>query len=111
MLFVIALGLIKLSVLFFYRRIFCPAREGKFHIITGVTIILTVVWAIGFFFAFMFKCGRHVSSSWGTIKDLTTQCAGFGLQESFGISDFIFDLIILVMPIPRVQTHGSLAVT
>ncbi|KAI4181412.1 MAG: hypothetical protein L6R41_006641 [Letrouitia leprolyta] len=71
-------GLIKLSVLFFYRRIFATA---SFILRTNIFIILIVAWTVAFFLAQIFVCT-------GEPKILL----------AFAITDVIGDLAVLTLP-------------
>lgn len=63
---------------------------------------LTVAWTISFFFALLFKCGTSFYAAWGNIIEFKTKCLFIGLQNGLAISDFLFDFIILALPIPKV---------
>ena len=52
----ISFGLAKLSVLFFYRRIF---RGKVFEIMSWTMIGIMGIWIISFFFAVLFRCGTN----------------------------------------------------
>lgn len=95
-----AFGAIKLSVLFFYRRIF----KGKiFDICTYVMICIVVAWTLSFFFAFLFQCGTNFGANWSTLKALLTQChAQHTYQLAMAVSDVLTDGLILLIPIPLV---------
>jgi hypothetical protein len=45
----LSLGLTKLSILFFYKKIF--AISYRFRIIAWIAIVLSIVWTISFSFA------------------------------------------------------------
>ncbi|KAL9604141.1 MAG: hypothetical protein Q9219_000729 [cf. Caloplaca sp. 3 TL-2023] len=99
----IALGCIKLSFLYFYRRIFCQVKPSIFDRITQVMIGLTVAWTVGFCIASLLRCGKHFTAAFGSKKDVSTKCHSiFAIEDSLAISDFLFDLIIILMPIPKV---------
>lgn len=105
---VIALGCIKLSLMFFYRTIF-NVRGGAnlFNAISLATITLIAIWAVAFFFAFLFNCQGNPAANW-TSYTLTLQyCwkeSAFLLLYSY--TDFITDLIVLVFPIPSVNSRA-----
>lgn len=46
-----SLGLIKLSILFFYKKIFSISR--RFRIVAWIAIVIIVIWTVGFSFAYM----------------------------------------------------------
>lgn len=96
-------GLVKLSVIFFCRRIFCNVFKNKFDIITKVLITLVVVWSVGFTFAMIFECGINFWALFSTAENLVKHCAKtLKLAEAFVISDATTDLMILCLPLPMV---------
>ena len=103
---ILALGCIKLSFLFFYRRIFCKTNKRDFtNIFTMVMICIIILWTIGFFFAHLFACGTNFSAWWGAPIELITRCVKTEkLLEALAISDFLTDAIIVVIPLPLVCT-------
>ncbi|KAI0967859.1 plasma membrane protein Pth11-like protein [Xylaria arbuscula] len=99
----LALGCIKASFLFFYLRIFAVGKEsGNFRLITGL-IILVATWALAFFFAALFECRLNFWAIWGSTSDILMQCTLIEhIVLALCISDFITDLIIIVIPIPLI---------
>jgi hypothetical protein len=92
----IAFGLAKLSILFFYRRIFFTKT---FKIATSVMIGIVSIWSIGFFFAYVFRCGTHFWALWAPLMYLLEYC--YDSKPFFytlAISDVITDFIILSLP-------------
>jgi len=99
------LGLTKLSLLFFYRRIFCTAKTtGILNFVIIGTIVITVMWSIAFFFANLFECGTVFSADWNdNDEDVIASCVNEEwLSEAQFISDFILDAILFFMPLPTV---------
>ncbi|CAG8974633.1 hypothetical protein HYALB_00009811 [Hymenoscyphus albidus] len=100
----LALGCIKSSFIFFYRRIFnVGPHKSVFNVLSIVAVVIMVIWMLGFFLAVMLICPGNVPAYWGpsagrakfcwpTTKFLYTLCW----------SDVATDLIVLVMPIPSV---------
>jgi len=111
------LGCIKLSFLFFYRRIFCSAHAIIFNYITLFSISITAVWAVAFFFAFLFSCGHAIDSHWSSRLVVMTKCNDpHALQLGLAVSDFIMDCFIILMPIPmlwnlRISLGQKIALT
>ena len=66
---VLKLGAIKLSVVFFYKRIF---RGKAFEICSKSIIIIISVWTASFFFTIMFECGTGFKYLWSTLLDILT---------------------------------------
>ncbi|OTB01691.1 hypothetical protein M426DRAFT_14305 [Hypoxylon sp. CI-4A] len=103
-----AFGTAKLSVLFFYRRIFYGRVFNTISII-GVAII--VVWTLGFFFAILFRCGTQFWALWAPLKFLLANCyPSTPMFQAFSISDVITDVLILAIPVywtSRLQMRWS----
>ncbi|KAI1758776.1 hypothetical protein GGR53DRAFT_205421 [Hypoxylon sp. FL1150] len=92
-----AFGAAKLSVLFFYRRIF---RGKLFEVLSTAMIVVVVLWTFGFFFAILFRCGTQFWALWAPLKFLLANCyASTPMFQAFCISDVITDVFILAMPI------------
>lgn len=67
-------------------------------------IALVFIWTIIFGFGMIFLCGVHPNYAWGTIAVVTTECSlQVPLLEGYAISDFILDVIIWLLPLPRVN--------
>jgi hypothetical protein len=103
---VFAFGLLKLSILFFYRKIFCSmqSREPTFDIITKVLIVLVVVWTLAFGLGAIFLCGVHPTNAWAPVAVVAEKCsAQLIFLEGYAISDFVMDVIIWALPHPKVS--------
>jgi hypothetical protein len=98
-----ALTCVKLSFLFFYKRIFCTRSTSILKWIIWTIIALCTIWGIAFFFSFLFVCGTHFTAFWGTPKTFKTHC-GRILPENYwlAITDFILDAVIFLIPIPLI---------
>lgn len=102
---VLALACIKLSLIFYYRSIF-NTGQGKtvFSVVSIFLILFTIIWAISFFFAFLFNCGAHPEANWTTYQMNLQYCwpeSSFLLVYSW--SDFIMDLAVFLLPIAPVR--------
>ncbi|KAF2855811.1 hypothetical protein T440DRAFT_551145 [Plenodomus tracheiphilus IPT5] len=103
----LALGCIKISVLAFYNRIFTVHRSGFLYWAINVLIVLTVAWIVAFFFALFFMCGTQFYLLWGPYYKLAMLCSNgdaLVIDQALAISDFGFDVIILLLPLPRIWT-------
>ena len=98
-----AYGLIKLSVIFFYRRLFVKGTNSRFDSITKASIVIVILWTIAFFFAHVFACGVYISNTWGPLTDLKHCANGDVIANGLFISDFLSDLLVLVLPMPIVS--------
>lgn len=95
----LALGFIKLSILFFYRRIF---RGRAFELLNWILIALVVLWTLGFFLVQVFDCRTHFSTNWGTLAELQKCLSTFHQRLAYSISDVIIDVFIFLFPVPLV---------
>lgn len=103
-LMVLAFGILKLSITFYYRRIFVTARGSLFDWTTRVAIAISVMWTITFVFGTIFSCGRHVSANWGSVQDALVYCGvGTNFTSALVVSDLITDVMVLCLPLPVVS--------
>ena len=105
-----ALGFVKLSFIYFYRRVFCTGSglTRIFEHITTVVAWIIVAWAVSFFFAFLFICDVNFAAFWTSIRALNTYCGGLlDLQLGFSVSDFITDFFVFVLPLPMVSWRST----
>jgi len=95
------LGFVKLSILFFYRRIFCGGYWAGMGWATGFTIAITILWSLSFFVAYFFNCGTDFKANWGPMNEEVKDCIHTNLQllQAQTYSNFIIDIMILIMPI------------
>lgn len=106
-----AYGFIKLSVIYFYRRIFVKGTpDSRFNIITHITSVIVIIWTIVFFFLQIFKRGAHVEDNWGPLIKAKKGINGAVLNNGLFISDFITDLWIVLLPIPLVRPHSKTSI-
>ncbi|KAI0424430.1 hypothetical protein F5Y09DRAFT_324447 [Xylaria sp. FL1042] len=93
------LCLIKLSVLFFFRRIF---RVRVFILVNNVVIGLTAAWGIAYVFALAFQCVPP-STLWDKLEsEYGSNCVMvLPFYLSFAFSDLILDVIIFILPVPH----------
>ncbi|KJZ76354.1 hypothetical protein HIM_04083 [Hirsutella minnesotensis 3608] len=97
------LGLVKLSFLFFYVRLFVVDKTGKTRIVLSVMIALIIMWIVAFFFAKLFECRLKFWAIWGSPIDLMRECIRtFQLNYAFCITDFITDVLVIFFPIPMI---------
>ena len=98
---IVTLATIKMSILFFYRRIF---RGPKFDIASWVLIGVVAAWAITFFIAILAACGTSIAANFQTLGALKGECVNtFDILIALAVSDVAVDLAILIMPIPLVS--------
>lgn len=90
--------LVKLAVVFFYRRIFL----GRIFDLCSKTLIgLSVIWIIYAVLSWFLYCGKNIKADfeggW-----LACDPWGFDIQMGVFVLDSVIDLLILVLPIPLV---------
>jgi hypothetical protein len=102
---IISMGFVKLSFVFFFRRIFVVGKaRSRFHVISLLVAITTGLWCIAFFLWFLFSCRSHFAARWTTIKTLGTYCPTDDMSDlALAISDMITDVMVLSLPIPMVS--------
>ena len=102
---ILALATIKLSILFFYRRIF---RGRAFEIGSWILIGVVAAWAITFFIAILAACGTSIAANFQTLGALKGECVNtFDILIALAVSDVAVDLAILIMPIPLVSLRNA----
>ncbi|KAL8777189.1 MAG: hypothetical protein Q9213_007969 [Squamulea squamosa] len=95
-------GLIKTSIVLFYRRIFVTSKRTLFDMLTKITIIVIFLWTIAFILMIIFACGSEFSANWGSPAAQHVYCnkIGFTSEEGLAGSDLILDVVLLILPIP-----------
>lgn len=85
---------IKLSILFFYRRIFY--QQKAFRIANDILIVLISLWGVTFMFTEIFLCGPNshhghpcAPQEWASLW--------------FAITEVLGDIAILVLPYPCIR--------
>lgn len=102
-----AYGFIKLSIIFFYRRVFIAQKSDWMNYATHVFTAVVVAWTLAYIFAIAFSCGTYWSAHWSSYAAMFEHCnGGYPIQhivESLLITDLILDVLIVALPIPRVS--------
>ncbi|KAI9662671.1 MAG: hypothetical protein M1831_002714 [Alyxoria varia] len=101
----LAYGCIKLSFLFFYRRIFVTGVSTLSRIFTDVMIALVALWAFSLFVAEVFVCGGHPKVFWSydNVAERKTSCVNTSvILLVFAVTDVLGDLLIMGLPLQRV---------
>ncbi|KAI1384571.1 uncharacterized protein F4822DRAFT_367163 [Hypoxylon trugodes] len=97
----VAFGLIKLSFVFLWKRIFNRARQVV--VFCWVMVGVLIAWFLAFFFATVFQCGTRWTWNWAPIGIFLTQCANtLTLLTVFTATDIVTDFIIMFMPVPMI---------
>ncbi|PSR76353.1 hypothetical protein BD289DRAFT_378721, partial [Coniella lustricola] len=92
----ISFGLAKLSVLSFYRRIFStPLLNG----LNTALMVIVSIWSVGFFFAYLFRCGMTFWALWAPLEDPIKCCyISTTMFYALGLSDVVTDVLIPSLP-------------
>lgn len=100
---IITLGLTKLSALLFYRRIFCSHVHNIFNRISLFLITVVILWIFIFFvLALNFCIGHNIQFNFGVGH--TAQCKLiYPWFEASTTSNFVLDVLILGLPLPKVR--------
>nr|AUW30967.1 putative GNAT-family acetyltransferase [Cladonia uncialis subsp. uncialis] len=112
---VLQLGAIKLSFVFFFRRIFVVNKSSRFAHVTTAMIVVISLWIVAFFFGFLLACKDHTSIWWNAASQ--NSCFNFlAFENGFALSDSLMDVMIMAMPVPMVwrlhmTTGRKIAVT
>ncbi|KAE8548447.1 hypothetical protein EYB25_008825 [Talaromyces marneffei] len=110
-LMIIAYAFVKLSIVFFYRRLFFVLRWSAFDIISLACIVIIIIWALTSFFLFLFICQSKIYLQWGPLPEDQDQCGDFfAVELGLVISDLVTDIIVLTLPMPiiwRLRLHWS----
>ena len=101
----LALGCIKLSFIFFYRRIFnVGTKTAVFNIVSLASLVLMAIWMLGFFLAVLLICPGHISAYWSSTAVRIKYCWNTTkFLYALTWSDVGTDLIVLLMPVPSVS--------
>lgn len=95
-------GFVKLSLLFFYRRLF--GHWESFRRWNNGLIWIVSLWTVAFFVADLLLCGAHPELQWGLDQRLAaTGCGDKGaLLIAFAATSVVTDAAVLVLPLPYV---------
>ena len=99
---IVALGIIKIAALLFYKRIFVT-RNNILNKLIWLLIVIVAVWSVGFFSYYIGACGTHPEAAWSGYIEFAQYCLKTEyFEQAFGISDFMLDTMVLVVPLPSV---------
>ena len=97
---ILALGAVKLSLIYLYRRVFLGR---SFELLSTIMIVIVVAWTITFFFATVFLCRTDFWAIWGSLADLLSHCVNTSkVTVYFSATDVATDILILIMPLRSV---------
>ncbi|KAF4629023.1 hypothetical protein G7Y89_g9132 [Cudoniella acicularis] len=94
----LAFGLIKISVVSFYRRIFVGQAFRQWSL---ALLVFICVWMVAFFLALTLWCGVHPAAGWTSRATILAYCTNLAdLELAFAATDAITDLMVILTPIP-----------
>jgi hypothetical protein len=99
----LSFGAVKLSLLFFYRRLFGDSK--RFRRINNALIWLVSLWTLTFFLADLLLCGIHPELQWALDQTLAKKgCGDKGaLLLAFAATSVLTDGAVLLLPLVYVQ--------
>ncbi|KAK7184100.1 hypothetical protein DPSP01_001259 [Paraphaeosphaeria sporulosa] len=99
----LSFGAVKLSLLYFYRRLF--GNMGHFKRINNLLIWLVALWTVSFFLADLLLCGLHPELQWALDQMLARKgCGDKGaLLIAFAATSVLTDGAVLLLPLLYVQ--------
>jgi len=96
------LGIIKISILLFYRRLFIAK---PFKIASGVMMALVASWALSFTSAMLAQCSPPPYFWESFESEYPGHCIDvLHMYEGLAYSDLILDILVLSLPIPMVAS-------
>ncbi|KAL9081548.1 MAG: hypothetical protein Q9159_007267 [Coniocarpon cinnabarinum] len=103
LLYTIALGLIKLVLLFTYCRTF----SGRaFNILNSILMTLVVGWMVSFFFADLLGCGDNVNANWTSPPNASAICVNAQSKAlAKAAIDVLTNLWMAAMPVGFLRAH------
>lgn len=104
---IVAMGCIKLSFVFFYRRLFVTGKpRSRFGIISLGMLVVLVLWTVAFIILFFANCGSHLEERFASPATINKYCpSGAVSNEGLAIADFVTDIMVYSLPIPIVSGH------
>ncbi|KAI0897752.1 hypothetical protein F4806DRAFT_459799 [Annulohypoxylon nitens] len=103
---ILAIGFIKLTILFLLRRVFKGrAYRTAFDYVNWILIILVTLWTLVFLFFDIFACGITPQASWESWSSLRSNCIDtFAMQTGCAVFSWVLDLAIFIEPLVMVRT-------
>ena len=95
-------AMMKLSVLFFFRRIFLIQKRFRWY--NDFLIIIILLWGLAYFLAEIFVCGGNPTVLWNPTSAGRSMCVNqTWLNFTFAITDVIGDILVVVTPYPCIR--------
>ena len=98
-----ALGCVKLSFVYLFRRIFNVGGHSRwFTIITTSSIILLVIWTLGFMLEMFLQCPGHLTAQWSS--SASRYCRNQrNVTLAYCFTNIATELLVIVLPIAPVR--------
>lgn len=98
---IIGLGILKFSILLFYRRIF---HSTWFRRASLAALGLITAWTVAFFFGTLFMCdGRPYDVIWKSLTTYKEYCWRYKyLWLGHCATDVATDILVLSLPLPQI---------
>lgn len=108
----VALGTTKLSLLFFFRRLFVTGLHNVWNRVSIVLIAIVAMFTLAFSLGYVFVCGSNPSAFWSPNNVRATQClpitGGLAMFEKASfVTDFILDVACILLPFPIVRATAT----
>ncbi|MCJ1232403.1 hypothetical protein MMC14_000355 [Varicellaria rhodocarpa] len=92
-----SIGLVKISIILFYKQIFVTP---KFKLAADILIGIIIAWIIAFFFTTLFQTWP-ISTNWtGMGRNILNEGAMYTAQA---VLDIALDIAVLAMPLPMIR--------
>lgn len=96
--YISTLTLTKLSMLYFYRRIF---ENATMLLYVNITISFVIIWGLAHFLANIFIC-NPVAAQYNLVAAATGKCGNqITLFQSLIVTNIIGDIIIMILPMRK----------
>ena len=95
--YVLAVGMVKLSILCLYGRLF---SAGRYPVTIKIFVILTLAWLVSFLFATFFQVWP-LSCNWVTCIPTTNYTV---MYVCCSVTDIVLDMAILCIPTTFIRT-------
>lgn len=94
----------KLSMLFFYRRIF---EQATMLFWVNCTIVFSVVWGVAHFLGNVFICDP-VAGQYDMVIAATAKCGNqITLFQSLIVTNILGDIVIMALPMRKCSSNGT----
>lgn len=94
-------GIIKISVILFYKRIF-EVRK-RFRVFFNIYFFVVIAWTITAFFGSLFCAGSKPSDFWTGPPTQLSRVINYGaFLLSMNAIDLVLDVIVLLIPLPLI---------